>query len=172
MAFRREVAEQVGYFDEKIKYGFDEVEFADRICRAGYKIALDPEVTVWHKHRSTLAEFMKQNFQYGKGSGLVLRKNKLKDSVSQWAFLGLTGFIMWVLIVGSLTYFNLTAGSNLTFWLLFSFTILPLFIVASVYAYRSLYNKKFARIVVFPLIDMFRTISFCLGQMYQVFKNA
>ncbi|MFA5363859.1 MAG: glycosyltransferase [Candidatus Bathyarchaeia archaeon] len=172
MAFRRQAAEQVGYFDENIKYGFDEVEFADRICRAGYKIVLDPEVSVWHKHRSTLADFMKQNFQYGKGSGLVLRKNKLKDSVSQWSFLGLMGFITWILIVGSLTYMNLTSSTIVTFWLLFGFTILPLFIVASVYAYRSLHNKKFARVIVFPVIDMFRTISFCLGQMYQVIKNS
>ncbi|MCW4034307.1 MAG: glycosyltransferase [Candidatus Bathyarchaeota archaeon] len=172
MAFRREAAEQVGYFDENIKYGFDEVEFADRICRAGHKMVLDPEVSVWHKHRSTLADFLKQNFQYGKGSGLVLKQNKLKDSVSKWSFLGLMGFITWLLIVGSLTYLNLTGGSGIVFWLLFAFTILPLFVLASVYAYRALYNKKFARVVVYPFIDFFRTLSFCFGQLYQVVSNS
>jgi cellulose synthase/poly-beta-1,6-N-acetylglucosamine synthase-like glycosyltransferase len=171
MAFRRKVAEDVGYFDENIQYGFDEVEFADRICRAGYKMVLDPNVLVWHKHRSNLKEFLKQNFQYGKGSGLVFKNNKLNDEVSKWSFLSIAGFISWLIIVGSLTFLNLHSASSLFFWLLFGFTGLPLIILASVYAYRALANKKFTRIVVYPFIDLFRVISFCLGQVYQLFKK-
>ena len=171
MAFRRKVAEEVGYFDEHIQYGFDEVEFADRICRAGYKMVLDPDVLVWHKHRSTFREFLKQNFQYGKGSGLVLKNNKLKDAVSKWSFLGLMGFISWLLIVGSLTFLTFTSSSSIFFWLLFGFTGLPLLILATVYAYRALQNKKLTRVVIYPFIDLFRTLSFCFGQVYQVFKK-
>jgi cellulose synthase/poly-beta-1,6-N-acetylglucosamine synthase-like glycosyltransferase len=171
MAFRRKVAEEVGYFDENIQYGFDEVEFADRVCRAGYKMVLDPNVLVWHKHRSTLKEFLKQNFQYGKGSGLVFKRNRLRDSVSKWTFLSITGFISWLVIVGSLTFLTFTSTSSLFFWLLFGFTGLPLIILASVYAYRALHNKKFARIVVYPFIDLFRVLSFCFGQVSQLFKR-
>ena len=166
MAYRRKVAEEVGYFDENIQYGFDEVEFADRVCKAGYKMVLDPKVSVWHKHRSTFGEFLKQNFQYGKGSGLVLKRNRLKDAVSRWAFLGLLGFISWLLIVCSLLFLNLTSSSSIFFWPLFGFTGLPLLIVGSVYAYRSIKNKKFARIIIYPFIDIFRTLSFCSGQVY------
>jgi GT2 family glycosyltransferase len=171
MAFRRKVAEEVGYFDENIRYGFDEVEFADRVCRAGYKMVLDPEVVVWHKHRSTFKEFLKQNFQYGKGSGLVLKRKKLKDAVSKWSFLGMMGFISWLLIVGSLLFLTFTSSSSVFFWLLFGFTGLPLIILAAVYAYRALHNKKLARIVIYPFIDLFRTLSFCFGQVYQVLKK-
>ena len=171
MAFRRKVAEEVGYFDENIRYGFDEVEFADRVCKAGYKMVLDPEVVVWHKHRSTFKEFLKQNFQYGKGSGLVLKRNKLKDSVSKWSFLGMMGFITWLLIVGSLSFLTFTSSSSIFFWLLFGFTGLPLIILAAVYAYRALHNKKLARVVIYPVIDLFRTLSFCFGQVYQVFTK-
>jgi len=171
MAFRRKVAEEVGYFDENIQYGFDEVEFADRVCRAGYKMVLDPQVSVWHKHRSTFRELLKQNFQYGKGSGLVLKRKRLKDAVSKWSFLGLIGFISWLLIVGSMTFLTLTSSSGIFFWLLFGFTGLPIIIVAAVYAYRAVQNKKFIRIVTYPFIDFFRTLSFCCGQIYQVFKK-
>lgn len=171
MAFRRKVAEEVGYFDENIRYGFDEVEFADRVCRAGYKMVLDPDVLVWHKHRSTLREFLKQNFQYGKGSGLVLKRKKLKDAVSKWSFLSLMGFISWLLTVGSLTFLTLTSSSSIFLWLLFGFTGLPLLILATVYAYRAVQNKKFARIVAYPFIDLFRVLSFCFGQVYQLFKK-
>jgi cellulose synthase/poly-beta-1,6-N-acetylglucosamine synthase-like glycosyltransferase len=172
MAFRRKVVEEVGFFDENIKYGFDEVEFADRVCKAGYKMVLDPEVSVWHKHRSTLGEFLKQNFQYGKGSGLVLKRNRLKDAVSRWSFVGLLGFISWLLIVGLLLLLNLMSSSSNFFWILFGFTVLPLLIVGSVYAYRALQNKKFARIIIYPFIDIFRTLSFCCGQIYQLLKRS
>jgi GT2 family glycosyltransferase len=171
MAFRRKVAEEVGYFDENIQYGFDEVEFADRVCKAGYKMVLDPNVLVWHKHRSTLKEFLKQNFQYGKGSGMVLKQKKLKDAVSQWSFLGLMGLISWLLITGSLTFLILTSNSSLFRWLLFGVTGLPLLMVMAIYAYRALENKKFSRIILFPIIDIFRTLSFCTGQIYQLFKK-
>jgi len=171
MAFRRKVAEEVGYFDENIQYGFDEVEFADRICRAGYKMILDPDVLVWHKHRSTFREFLKQNFQYGKGSGLVLKRKRLKDAVSKWSFLGLMGFISWLAIVGSLTFLTFTSISSIFFWLLFGFTGLPLLILATAYAYRAVQNKKFIRVITYPFIDFFRTLSFCCGQIYQVFKK-
>ncbi len=171
MAYRRKVAEEIGYFDENIQYGFDEVEFADRVCKAGYKMVLDPNVMVWHKHRSTLGEFLKQNFQYGRGSGLVLKRNRLKDAVSKWAFLGLIGFISWFFLVSSLLFLNIISSSSISFWLLFGFTVLPLLMVASVYAYRSMKNKKFLRIIIYPAIDIFRTLSFCCGQIYQLFKK-
>lgn len=171
MAFRRKVVEEVGYFDENIQYGFDEVEFADRVCKAGYKMVLDPEVLVWHKHRSTLKEFLKQNFQYGKGSGVVLKRKKLKDAVSKWSFLGLIGFISWLLITASLTFLTLTLNTNLFRWLLFGFTGLPLLMVMSVYTYRAFKNQKFSRIIIYPIIDIFRTLSFCIGQIYQLFKK-
>jgi glycosyltransferase involved in cell wall biosynthesis len=172
MAFRRKVVDEVGYFDENIKYGFDEVEFADRVCKAGHKMVLDPNVLVWHKHRSTLKEFLKQNFQYGKGSGVVLKQKKLRDAVSRWSFLGLIGFISWVLITGSLTFLALTSNSSLIKWLLFGFTGLPLLAVMSVYAYRALKNKKIGRIIIYPIIDICRTLSFCSGQIYQLSKKS
>ncbi len=171
MAYRKKVAEEIGYFDENIQYGFDEVEFADRVCKAGYKMVLDPKVLVWHKHRSTLGDFLKQNFQYGRGSGLVLRRNRLNDSVSRWAFMGLIGFISWLLIVGSLLFLNFSSSVSIFFWLLFGFTGFPLLIVASVYGYRAIRNKKFARVIIYPVIDIFRTLAFCCGQVYQLFKK-
>ncbi|MCW4030841.1 MAG: glycosyltransferase [Candidatus Bathyarchaeota archaeon] len=171
MAFRRNIVEEVGYFDEEIKYGFDEVEFADRVCKAGYKMVLDPSVLVWHKHRATLGDFLKQNFQYGKGSGLVFKRKRLTDAVSKWSFFSIMGFISWLLIVGLLTFLALTSVYNLFPWLLFGFTGLPLIILAAVYAYRALKNRKFTRIYVYPFIDLFRVLSFCFGQVYQVFRK-
>ena len=171
MAFRRKVAEDVGYFDENIKYGFDEVEFADRVCKAGYKMVLDPDVVVWHKHRSSLKDFLKQNFQYGKGSGLVLKQNKLKDSVSKWSLMSIIGFIIWTTTVVGTTFLTLTTSSSIPPWILFGFTGLPMILLALVYGYRALQNKKFSRMIIFPFIDLFRVLSFCAGIACQVLKR-
>ena len=171
MAFRRKVAEEVGCFDESIKYGFDEVEFTERVCRAGYKMVLDPNVFVWHKHRSTLKEFLKQNFRYGRGSGVLLKRKRMKDLVSTWSFLSLVGFITWLLIVGSMTFLTFTTSWSIFPLLLFGFTIMPLLILMTVYAYRALENKRYARAIIYPLIDSLRALSFCVGEAYQLFKK-
>jgi len=171
MAFRRKVVEEVGCFDETIHYSFDEVEFTERVCRAGYKMVLDPNVFVWHKHRSTLKEFLKQNFMYGRGSGVLLKRKRMKDVFSKWSFLSLTGFITWLLIVGSLTFLTLTARSIISPLLLFVFTLMPLLILMATYAYRALENKRYTGAIIYPLIDFFRVLSFCSGQVYQLFKK-
>ena len=44
-------------------------------------------------------------------------------------------------------------------------------VVDLIYVYRAVQNKKFARIVTYPFIDLFRTLSFCSGQVYQLFKR-
>ncbi len=172
MAFRRKVAEEVGCFDESIQYGFDEVEFTERVCRAGYKMVLDPNVFVWHKHRSTIKEFLKQNFRYGRGSGVLLKRKRMKDAVSTWSFLSLVGFITWMLIVGSLTFLTLTNSWNVFPVLLFGFTIMPFLIVMSVYAHSALKNKRYMRAIVYPFIDFLRVLSFCFGEIYQLFKKS
>jgi len=171
MAFRRKAFEEVGCFDENIRYGFDDVEFAERICKAGYKMVLDPDVLVWHKHRSTLKEFLKQNFRYGKGSGVLLKNKGTTYAASTWSLLCFVGFIAWLLIVGSLTFLSLTASSIIFPLLLFGFTIAPLLVLMTFYAYRALENKQYERIIIYPLIDFFRAFSFCVGEAYQLFKN-
>ncbi len=172
MAFRRKVAEKVGYFDEEIQYGFDEVEFTERVCRAGYKMILDPNVFVWHKHRSTLREFLKQNFRYGRGSGVLLKSKKMKNMVSTWSFLSLLGFISWLLIVGSMTFVTFTTSSSISYLLLFGFTVMPLLIMMTFYAHRALKSKRYVRAIIYPFIDLFRVFSFCFGEVYQLFKKS
>jgi hypothetical protein len=68
-------------------------------------------------------------------------------------------------------FMTLTITSNLYPWMLFGFTGLPLIILASVYIYRAVQNKKFSRIIIYPFIDFFRTLSFCCGQIYQLLRR-
>jgi len=171
MAFRRKAFKEVGCFDEGIKYGFDDVEFVERVCKAGYKMVLDPNVLVWHKHRSTLKEFLKQNFNYGRGSGVLLKSRGAKNVVSTWSFLSLVGFISWLLIIGSLTLLSITTNLIIFPLLLFGFALAPLFALMAFYLRKALENKRYERVFVYPFIDILRGFSFFCGQIYQLFKT-
>jgi len=170
MAFRRKAFKEAGCFDEGIQYGFDDVEFAERICKAGYKMVLDPNVLVWHKHRSTLKEFLKQNFNYGRGSGILLKRRGAKNLVSTWSFLSLVGFVFWLLIVGSLTFLSIITNLIIFPLLLFGFAAMPLLALMAFYLYKALENKRYERIFIYPFIDFLRGFSFFFGQIYQLFK--
>lgn len=171
MAFRRKAFEKVGRFDESIRYGFDDVEIVERVCRAGYKMVLDPSVLVWHKHRSTLKEFLKQNFRYGKGSGVLLKRKGAKCVASTWSLLSLTGFVAWLSLIGSLTFLTLTTSLLIFPLLLFGFTVMPLLILMAFYLYKTLENKRYERALTYPILDFLRGLSFCFGQIYQLFKS-
>ena len=171
MAFSRKAFEEVGCFDESIRYGFDDVEFVERVCKAGYKMVLDPNVRVWHKHRSTLKEFLKQNFSYGRGAGVLLKRKGAKYLASTWSLLSLIGFVTWLSIIGLLTFLTLITSLLIFPLLLFGFTIMPLLILTAFYFYKALENKRYERALTYPIIDFLRGLSFCCGQIYQLFKG-
>ncbi len=171
MAFRRKAFDEVGCFDEDIHYGFDDVELVERICRAGYKMVLDPNVFVWHKHRSTFREFLEENFRYGRGSGLLLKKRGIDDVASTWSLLSLMGFIAWLFIIASTAFLTLTNTSPIFLLVLFGFTLMPLLILMMVYGYKAVENRQYERILVYPFIDFLRGLSFCCGQLYQFLKK-
>jgi len=171
MAFRRKAFKEVGCFDESIQYGFDDVEIVERVCKAGHKMVLDPNVLVWHKHRSTLKEFLKQNFNYGRGSGVLLKRRGEKNVVSTWSFLSLVAFISWLLIIGSTTLLSITTNLIIFPLLLFGFTVLPFLTLMAFYLYKALENKRYERAFIYPFIDFLRGFSFFGGQIYQLFKT-
>lgn len=47
--YRKDVLDKVGYFPEDIIYGMEEYDLSFRIIDAGYTIAYDNSVRVWHK---------------------------------------------------------------------------------------------------------------------------
>lgn len=170
MAFRREALEKVGGFDEDIRYGFDEDELVERVCKAGYKMVLDPEVFVWHKHRSTLKALLKQNISFGRGGGILLKKKRARDPLSTWCLLSLTIFLAWLAIVGSLAFLALTTKMNIFSILLLGITIMPLLGFAAVYMFKVLQNKRYERIIIYPLLDFLRAFTFCVGEIYELLK--
>lgn len=164
-AVRREAIKKVGFFDERFTYGFDELEFAERICGEGYKIVLTPDVMVRHKHRSTLSELMKQTFRYGQGGGLLPKTKGIKSIFSKWVLLSIIGFTLWVLMLLYLTFCALFVGSTGFMTVLLAFLFTPPAVLIVIYVYRTVKvgDDYYRRIVAYPLIDIARFLAFAAG---------
>jgi GT2 family glycosyltransferase len=74
-AWKRELFEQVGYFDERLIRNQDD-EFNYRAKSLGKKIYLNPDIKFWYYPRNTLSSLFRQYFEYGIYKPLVLKKIK------------------------------------------------------------------------------------------------
>jgi glycosyltransferase involved in cell wall biosynthesis len=72
-AWRRNIFETTGYFDEAMLRNQDD-EFHYRAKSKGMKIYLNPEIKSWYYPRSNIRTLTKQYFQYGLFKPLVLKK--------------------------------------------------------------------------------------------------
>lgn len=173
MAFMREALKKAGGFDESVKYGFDEDELVERICRSGYKMVLDPDVLVKHKHRSTLQNLLKQTFNYGRGLGNLLKTKGLKSTFSKWALLCSVGFVVWISMILSLMLYTLFRYSLVSQAILLTMLLSPPLALATFYAHQTIKrgDKKYGRMIFYPFIDIARSLAFVFGILYQLFKR-
>lgn len=74
MAFRREVFETVGYFDEEIKWGHDETELADR-ARKEYEIYYNPQMHVEHPYATSVRDYWRKMWNFGPADVYYGRKS-------------------------------------------------------------------------------------------------
>lgn len=64
MAFRKEVFETVGGFDERLQWGHDETEFLGRAKRH-YDVWYEPQMAVTHSYSDSAREFWKKWWKFG-----------------------------------------------------------------------------------------------------------
>ena len=102
-AYRREVFDRIGGFDEELVRNQDD-EFNFRLIQAGGKIWLDPSIRSVYYSRASLRGLWRQYFQYGVYKVRVIQK---RGAVPSWRFLvpgafvlGLLGSLLLALITG------------------------------------------------------------------------
>jgi GT2 family glycosyltransferase len=76
MSFRRDVLAQVGGFDERFRFGAEEVDFCLRLHRAGhpFRLVCVPDAVVRHHFRPSLHDVLRRSRAYGSGSARLFRK--------------------------------------------------------------------------------------------------
>ena len=74
MAFRRSALERVGGFDPQFRVAGDDVDLCWRIQGAGGTLGFSPGALVWHRSRSTVTAYLRQQRGYGRAEALLERK--------------------------------------------------------------------------------------------------
>jgi len=167
MAFRRAVLEKINLLDERITYGFDDIEPAERIANAGFKIILNPEVVVFHKHRIGLKEFLKQNFRYGRGAMLYLLTGT-KSLIQKWLFRYLVGVFSGIMILALPLLAAHITGNPLFIVITLGLSAAPWLSLMGFYAKRFKGGRRMKRIFLYPAVDILRGFAFAFGALYQL----
>lgn len=93
VAYRREVFDRIGWFDESFD-ACEDVEFNHRVRRANLTCWFTPRVAVRYHPRDSLASLFRQMVRYGRGRVRLLRKHR--DTFS------LPGFVPGAFVAGLL----------------------------------------------------------------------
>jgi GT2 family glycosyltransferase len=164
-AFRREVIEKVGGFDERLIDCEDE-DLNLRVSNLGYKLFFAEDVIVYHKSRTTLKEASRFAFDRGKASSIFNRKhNKYRHLLFPY-------FRTLLLILGTFLIINILTGNHIlvVVELAVSFT--------SYYFYRLLRFEKnphhlrmsLATRFGLPLIDLYIRLLDSFGSLVELLK--
>lgn len=71
LAIKRSVFEKIGLFDEKYFLYFEDLDFCLRAQKAGFKIALDPKVVIFHKLGGSTGRWSKTSIYHNLRSNLL-----------------------------------------------------------------------------------------------------
>jgi cellulose synthase/poly-beta-1,6-N-acetylglucosamine synthase-like glycosyltransferase len=79
-AYKRDVLEKIGYFDEELVRNQDD-ELNYRVIKGGYKILLSPKIKSSYYSRSSFKKLWKQYYQYGFWKVRVMQKHGKTASI-------------------------------------------------------------------------------------------
>lgn len=75
MAIYKRALEEAGGFDPIFEAAGDDVDMCWRLQEQGHKIGFSPAAFVWHRRRSTVRAYLKQQEGYGEAEALLERKH-------------------------------------------------------------------------------------------------
>jgi len=74
MAFRKDVLEAVGNFDERFEAAGDDVDLCWRLQKADRTLGFSAGAVVMHRRRDSVRRYLRQQYGYGKAEALLERK--------------------------------------------------------------------------------------------------
>lgn len=150
-AYRREVFEKIGLYDEEADYGEDD-ELNLRLIKSGSKIFLSPKIKSRYYPRSSLSALWKQYYNFGYGKVRTIRKHGRPASLRH-----LVPAIFVLFIIGSLI---LYAVNPLFGWLIAG--ILGCYLVSAIVVSAKIcFREGWEYLPVLPAV--FATIHFSYG---------
>ena len=164
-AYRREVLEKIGYFDEElVRNQDDELNF--RVIKNGYKILLSPKVKSKYYARSSFTKLWRQYFQYGFWKVRVMQKHGRTASLRHLVPAAFVALNIFGLILGAFS------KTILFLWLAEVITYLIFAVVSSFKLSRN--DKDIFKyiITIFPILHISYGIGFINGLFnFYIFKS-
>lgn len=170
MAFRRAALAKINFFDERIDHGFDDLDPVEKLGSRGFKIVLDPEVSVYHQHRTRLMDMLRQHFKYGRG-GTLLIIAKRASRLAGW----FTTYLISSTFAVCLLAFLFATGLMFKRWgpihLGLNFVAFSFLLLMTLYVDTAVRTSSLKKLIIYPLLDIARGIFFTLGGITQLFKE-
>lgn len=117
IAYRKDVLQSMGGFDERFKNAGGEERLLNfKLVLSGKKIIFNPETKIKHFHKLDFLSFIKQFYNYGKGSYLIYKicKDELREKPPFVPFVTYTSFVKELLKQ------NFILGLSVSFFLVIS----------------------------------------------------
>ena len=170
MAFRRHALEKVNFFDERIAFGFDDLDPVEKLASRGFRIIMDPDVTVLHQHRTSLPEVLRQHFNYGRG-GALLAIHKRTSKLASWftAYLFTSTFALS--LIAALICSGLLLGYGLLVHLGIGLLLLGFLLLTTLYVEIALSERSLRKLILYPALDFVRGLCFTSGGLTQLFRE-
>ncbi len=170
MAFRRSALFKIGNFDERIKFGFDDLVPVEDLGKAGFQIVLDPKVYVYHQHRTRFWEILFQHFSYGRG-GAKLIKVKRRSKLAQWFITYLISSTFSLIIILTLLSVGLMLNQHMLIDIAIGIFIFFYAVLTLLYLETAQRTRTLRKMLFYPILDITRGIFFTLGGIIQLLKE-
>jgi len=157
---KKSIAKKIGGFDESYyRFGADDLDFATRLLKNGYKILCSPDIIVYHKNREKIKRILRRYFNYGEGFSLYRIRHPL-------TFLSL---IVTLSAYGTIIGYTLAA-----YFIYKGYIVIPLLVYLTplliTILYHTLYSvlKKDFRLekVAYPFLDFVLSLTSIMGIFY------
>ncbi len=87
--YRKDALEKTGYFDESL-ISSEDTDLSYKVQRkTGYELMYNPDSIVYHKHRSSLPDLLRQNYRYGYSSLFMYQRYfpQVLDEIKHYGYL-------------------------------------------------------------------------------------
>jgi len=159
-AFRKEIFEKAGLFDESLVRNQD-IEMNARIRKAGGKIYLTPEIRSTYYCRDNLKDLWKQNFANGYWNVKTVKQN---PGALSWRH-----FIPFV-FVSSLVSLGLSSFFSIYVFVLFLIDISLYLLVNILFSLAVSFRKGIKYFPILPIVFAALHLSYGLGSLWGVIK--
>ena len=170
MAFRRDALAKIDYFDERIEYGFDDLVPVEEVGNVGFQIVLDPEVYVYHKHRTLLGEMLSQHFSYGRGGAKLMRVKRV-SRLAQWFTTYLISSTFSLTLISALLALGLLLNQRVPLEIALGTFTFFYAVLTVLYLETTLRTRSLRKMLFYPILDITRGVVFTLGGLTQLIKE-